>query len=172
MNPPTIKLMVYRKDFGFTMIELMVTMIVLGVLAAIALPSFSTMMAGQRIKSASFDLIAALTMARSEAIKRNVNVNLTPNGGSWLNGWTVSDGTTTFNQQSALSNTLLVSCFAGGGAAAPCPTITYNNNGRLTNAVGGAPAIQIGSANTTGVATRCISIDLSGRPASKKATCP
>ncbi|MDV3514569.1 GspH/FimT family pseudopilin [Stenotrophomonas sp. C1657] len=56
---------------GFTLLELMVTVAVLAILVTVALPSFSAMIAGNRITAAGNDLMAGLQFARHEAIRRN-----------------------------------------------------------------------------------------------------
>lgn len=153
---------------GFTMIELLITIVVIGVLTSLALPSFRSFVLNQRIKNASFDIMSSLTLARSEAIKRNTSVNMIPNSGSWANGWAITAGATNVDNRSAIGNGVTVTCFSGSTSTTPCPTITYLNNGRLS--AGTANSIQL--ASTDNLALRCISIDLSGRPNSKKASCP
>ncbi len=157
---------------GYTMIELMVTLAVLMILTTAALPSFRSFIVSQRIKTASFDIVSSLLMARSEAVKRNANVDVTPTNASWLNGWRVAAGPSILKRQDPLSNGVTVKCYTGTTLVL-CSTITYISQGRLVPTL--APqSIQINSSDpaaASNVTSRCITIDPSGRPLSKKASC-
>lgn len=59
---------------GFTLVELMITIAVLAVILAIATPSFKTVINSNRLTAQTNGLVAALQMARSEALKRNSTV--------------------------------------------------------------------------------------------------
>src|SRR4051812_16603728 len=83
-----------RPQRGFTLIELMVTVAVLVILLAVAIPSMSTFVSSQRVKTSSFDVYAALMYARSEAIKRRSNVSVVSATTDWSSGWTVQDDAT------------------------------------------------------------------------------
>jgi type IV fimbrial biogenesis protein FimT len=61
---------------GVTLIELLLTITVLGVLVAVAAPSFTKVILDNRIRSQSSDLLANLAIARSEAAKRGVRVTI------------------------------------------------------------------------------------------------
>lgn len=65
-----------RHSLGFTLIELMVTVSVLGVLMAIALPSFLPLLERWRVRQVSNALENSLYYARSEAMKRGGNVTM------------------------------------------------------------------------------------------------
>lgn len=66
-----------RSRQGFTLVELLVTMSVLAVMSAIALPSFQQFMAENRAQGKAVELAAALKTAQTEALRRNREVVFT-----------------------------------------------------------------------------------------------
>ena len=77
---------------GFTTIELMVTVSILAVLMALAVPSFIPLIESWRVRQATEQLQSTLNYARSEAIKRGgqVAIHKLPNN---TNGCTSATGT-------------------------------------------------------------------------------
>ena len=67
-----------RKD-GFTLIELLIIIIVLGVLAAIAIPVFSVWLPNYRLRQAAQDMFSNFQLAKLTAIRRNSNCTVTFN---------------------------------------------------------------------------------------------
>ncbi len=61
---------------GFTLIELMVTVAVVGILAVVGVPAMAGLINANRINGASDNLTAALQLARSEAIRRGTSVTV------------------------------------------------------------------------------------------------
>lgn len=62
-----------RRHVGFTILELMVSLAVAGVLLVIAIPSFRQLIISNRLTTAANDMVAAINVARMEAVKRNAS---------------------------------------------------------------------------------------------------
>jgi type IV fimbrial biogenesis protein FimT len=84
-----------RPSKGFTLVELMTAIAVMAILTAIAYPSFTGTLRSNRMATTSNQLIASLSLARSEAVKNTqgagvcASTNGTSCGGTWANGWMV-----------------------------------------------------------------------------------
>jgi len=78
-----------RGQRGFTLIELMVTLAVAGILLGIAVPSFRQLIFSNRLTATANEVVTALTVARSESVKRNVRINFTATAGVQLLDGTV-----------------------------------------------------------------------------------
>ena len=151
---------------GFTMIEIIIVVAVMGVLLTIAVPSFVSFTSSQKVKTASFDLYAAMMFARSEAIKRKVTVTVAPASGDWKDGWTVvaAGVAAPLRTQDSLSGVT----FSGA------TSVVYRLDGRLTSGSAVGVLIQPLIADAS-IKNRCIRIDLTGLPKSttiSNSVCP
>jgi type IV fimbrial biogenesis protein FimT len=67
-----------KKEQGFTLIELMITIAVLAIIATMAAPSFGDMMLRQNLNKSTQELVSILNQARAKAVleRRSVRVQL------------------------------------------------------------------------------------------------
>ena len=154
---------------GFTLIELMVVVGIVGVLSVFAMPAMRDLVVSNRMKTLSLDLYTSLALARSEAIKRNLgvgNVSMVAAAGGWQNGWTVcvdadangacDAGEVVVTAADAVDNSIALT-----GPTGPA-LVTFNRDGRL-----GSPAAFfriVYTANNAQVPMRCVELSVSGRP--------
>lgn len=80
-----------RSAKGFTLIELMVTLVVLAILLTIGIPSFNATIRESRLTSQSNDLLGSMIAARSEAANRNEPVRIAAASDGWAAGWQLRD---------------------------------------------------------------------------------
>lgn len=133
-NTPFVKSTGYS---GFTLIELIVTVVIAGILISIAAPSMANFVKNGRLTSQANTLMADLAFARSEAVKRGANVTVCRSSdsatcdtaaGSWATGWIVIDSTgQVLRAQEALDD---VNTLTGtGGATGLADQLAYTSTG-------------------------------------------
>jgi len=141
---------------GFTLIELVITILVVAILMTIAIPSFQGTVRQNRFSTNANELITALNLARSEAIKRGQSVTVTPNLGGWTNGWVVATTApvTTIRSFPALPTNFT---FAGGAVS-----YTYLPSGFKGNT--DVDTYSLCNSSVTDETGRQIRVSATGRP--------
>lgn len=74
---------------GFTLLELIVTLVIAMVLTMIAVPSLRHMIVSGHLTDINNSLAGDLQFARTEAVSRQVNVSVAASAGGWQDGWKV-----------------------------------------------------------------------------------
>lgn len=144
---------------GFSLTELMIVVAIMALLAAMAAPSMGAMVNRQRIKTAAFDVFSSMAFSRSEAVKRNTAVTLTPTSGDWAKGWSISDSNGNVLRNQSGWDTITVT---GPN------TVTFTSAGRVTS---NATPFQLAASGLDDTTKRCVTLDLSGRAVSKEGVC-
>ena len=148
-----------RGERGLTLVELLTVVAIASILAMVAVPSFTRLIASQNLKQGATKLQLALMVARSEGLKRNANVKLVPiTAGQWDQGWNVQDaGGVTIATYPAVSGLTIT------GPA----SVIYQSSGR-TSAVASS-SFQVSSPKVTDV--RCVTISVTGVPSVSTSAC-
>lgn len=68
---------------GFTLVELLITLLVMSILLGLAAPSFADLIRRQRMQSATVEWMSLVAFARNEAIKSGHAVSITQNDSSF-----------------------------------------------------------------------------------------
>ena len=139
---------------GFTIIEMLMVVAILGIFAGLAAPSMADLLASTAVKGAATDLYSSLIVARSEAIKRRTNATVAPVGADWRTGWTVTVGGNIFQKVDPLKTRVAVD------PATNVP-IVFASNGRVSS---GNQTLKFSDTVRTTVANRCVLIGTSGLP--------
>lgn len=75
-----------KRQQGFTLIEVMIGVVILAIVIALGVPSYSTWIQNTKIRNAAESISNGLQLARSEAVARNTAVRFSLAAGS---AWTV-----------------------------------------------------------------------------------
>ncbi len=124
---------------GFTLIELMIIIVLLGVFAAIAVPSFTQFINNNRTQSANNEALALLQYARSTAVAQRITVSVCPGAGTWLaKAKDCTAGSETLRSMEVASGTSIGSSvtqitFRHNGAADASATIQICSQGDFAN---------------------------------------
>ncbi len=165
-----------RRARGFTMIELMIVVVIVAVLATIALPNLQDVVARTRLKTAASDLHTSLVFARSEAIKRNCQINVVPAIGGWVQGWSVKTDLTcpqpppnppaeiVLTKQDAYQQIAFRTADAAN-ATITLASLSFAGTGRCAIANCPGVAFVLTATNYPLIQARCVLLDPSGRPA-------
>ncbi|OIQ86718.1 type II transport protein GspH [mine drainage metagenome] len=144
--------------YGFTLVEMMVVLAVFAILLGIASPSYTSMIANMRVRTAASDFVADLAYARAQAISLRGRIGVA--GAGFASGWTVfrechdanADGACQdageaaeiasevgvldandeiLRTHPALHSSVLVCAKNSAGSNVVADTITYGGDGRL-----------------------------------------
>lgn len=174
-----------KKVQGFTLIEVLLVVALIGIIAAIGLPAFSEISANNRLMTSANNFIGSFHRARSEALKRSTEITLlackpdcgTTGTASWENGWQIFIDTDGDDAYTAGTDELLnavddlpPSMTASQNGTTPINTIyTYNAQGRLI--INQNNEIKLCDART-GETGRLITLTLMGRLNTDYEPCP
>ncbi len=161
----------HKKQYGFTILELMVVVTIAAILAMFAVPNFTVMLKNNCIITKTNSMVSSLQFARSEAVKRNndvslVALNAADANNEWGLGWNIVDDATA----TTIRVVQIQECSATtADETLTTPyntTITYGGDGFRTD----AGIVDICD-DRTGEMGRRITISATGRPGTADIAC-
>ena len=154
---------------GHTLIEMLFVLVIAAILLGVALPAMHALLRQHRLTATVNDFFAAVTLTRSEALRRGAPVILMADGPGWADGWVVlvdrngnlqpdAGDEVVYSHGPPQSGVVITSNFNDNRR----PYLAYGASGRSRTGAGGT---QAGSWQfSAGVERRKIIINLLGRP--------
>lgn len=162
------------RQAGFSVIELMVVVAIVAILAALAFPSFQASIRSNRVATTSNEVLASLSLARSEAIKGVgvAGVCASSNGTScssstnWANGWMVwrTDNSGGGTVQTPVR---YIQAKEGAVISGPADGVNFTVQGRV---VGGAVRFGVSPYGVDSPA-RCVQVNATGQARITQGAC-
>ena len=79
--------MLKKKESGFTLVEVMIVIAVFGIMSAIAIPSFMSLLPGMRLNGSARDIFVTMNLARMQAVAKNSTGNIKFNSATTYTAW-------------------------------------------------------------------------------------
>lgn len=124
------------KSAGFSLIELIIGVVIVGILAALAMPSLQQMLINNKVRNAAESITSGLQRARAEAVARNTDVRFTlVSSTSWTVDYVVKPVPTAPAIDSSSGNEISpkVTVVATNKDSGPATMVTFDNLGQAKN---------------------------------------
>jgi len=126
-----------KSQTGFSLTELMVGVVIMGILAAVAMPNFTAWMRNTEIRNAAESVLNGMQRARAEAVSRNTNVAFTlGTNSSWSVATVVPASAVEARSANEGSKSVTLTVTPIGAT-----TLTFNNFGMIVANADGSAAI-------------------------------
>lgn len=138
---------------GFTLAEMMIAVAILVLLLGIGMPSFQSFIANSKIRTTAEALQAGLHLARTEALRRNVQVSF----------WLVNDTTATCARSNASASWVVSQNDPANGCNAASSTTAAPRIVQVRSGDDGSANIVVNARDSTNAAANCITFNGFGR---------
>lgn len=170
-----------ERERGFTMVELMIALVIVGILLAWAVPNLTSFIQNARMTSIANELQGDIMLARQDALRRGGPVTICASSDGvtcltgtvdWLGGWIITATNPNDGATSVVKSTTSID--TGGGSRKVTgngpATIGFSPGGTVSSAAGGPIVITLRDdrAGKGGSTQRDITINLVGRAVIQK----
>ncbi len=169
---------------GFTIVELMITIAIIGITLVFAAPNITTFIQNYKITTQTNNLLADLQLARNNSVSQGVRVSVCTStdgaactGSNWSGGWivftdangngavdTATDTVLRVTEAQSTGNTIVASNLSTAGV------IQFRPSGLASGVTGGGATFKLCDSRT-GAFGRTVSVSPTGRAAAAVATC-
>lgn len=147
---------------GITLIEMLVTVILLAIVASVAIPGFNQLLQSHRSNSQAMLFFNSVQYARAEAIRQNTQIRLSANDG----GWCVHTGASC-TAASALRQYANASQLRGQTLS----NMIFDGRGRRSTPDSNAVVVRFQPTSCQGTSARLVTINPLGNPTVNKGSC-
>ncbi|MBT3367977.1 MAG: prepilin-type N-terminal cleavage/methylation domain-containing protein [Nitrospina sp.] len=118
-----------KRNAGFTLMEMMIVVAVFGIIAAVAIPAFMSLLPGMRLNGSARDIFMVMSQTRMQAVSKNTIgvVKFNPSNNSFT-AW-LDDGPAGNNWALDSTDTLIKSGSTETGVSISNTTIPYHTFG-------------------------------------------
>lgn len=163
-----------RRSTGFTLVELMITIAIVAILAALALPSFQGVIRSNRVATTTNEFTAFVSYARSEAMRNSRGAVLCASadgatcGGTWAQGWLLFSDRNSNGTLQAEDPVLRVSDPREGvDLTMASSALRFDPRGRL---IGGIQQMQLKPVSHS-IPVKCVTVRASGQASVRQDAC-
>ena len=154
-----------KTQAGFTLLELMVTLSIAAILAAIAVPAMQSITINRHADKLANELQIDIMYARNQALSLSQEVTIKPLTGGWDTGWIITQNGNTIRQKGSTSAPMAKKTGEITSTFTAAKPLVFDKKGKVSNPSSSATAgsFDINVAKCTGNRKRTLQLNYIGQ---------